>query len=67
MNKQNDSDYLPLSKALRQLADDPKTAWLPQSRLRAAVRSGEVESKRSGGGKYARYYVRIADLLTVVK
>ena len=60
-------EYLPLAEALRRLRADKKTRWLPVHRLREAVRNGEVPSKRTREGRYARYYVRIADLLKVVK
>jgi hypothetical protein len=60
-------EYVPLSRALKWIAKDPKYRWMPQQRLRAAVRTGEVPSKRSGPTKNARYYVRIRDLLKAVK
>jgi len=66
MAKKND-EYISLSEALRLIADDPKTAWMPQERLRQAVRNGEVPSRRSGPAKNARYYVRISDLVKAVK
>jgi len=61
------TEYVPLSKALKWIAGHPKHSWMPQQRLRAAVRDGEVPSKRSGPTKNARYYVRIRDLLKAVK
>lgn len=61
------NDYMPLSKALQWIADSSEYSWMPQERLRAAVRAGEVPSRRSGPAKNARYYVRIRDLLKAVK
>lgn len=53
---------IPLGKALRMLKADPQTAWMPSWTLRQAVLKGKVFSRRSGLGKYARYYVRLSDL-----
>ena len=60
-------EYVPLSRALAWIANHPKHSWMPQQRLRAAVRDGEVPHRRSGPSKNARYYVRIRDLLKAVK
>jgi hypothetical protein len=60
--KTDDGEWLRLPEALRRIANDPATAWMPISRLRSAVRNGEVPSRRSGPMKHAIYFVRIADL-----
>lgn len=60
-------EYVPLSRALAWIANHPKHSWMPQQRLRCAVRDGEVPHRRSGPAKNARYYVRIRDLLKAVK
>jgi hypothetical protein len=61
------NEYMTLSRALRWIANSPEHSWMPPQRLRAAVRNGEVKSRRSGPSKHARYYVRIRDLLKAVK
>jgi hypothetical protein len=53
---------IPLARALRTLKANPETAWMPAWTIRQAVAKGQVYSKRSSTGKYARYYVRLSDL-----
>jgi hypothetical protein len=53
---------IPLAKALRLLAADPETAWMPHSTIRTAVAEGKVFSRRTPAKKFARYYVRLSDL-----
>ena len=60
-------ELMTLNKALQWIARNPKHSWMPPQRVRAAVRNGEVPSRRSGPSKNARYYVRIRDLLKAVK
>jgi hypothetical protein len=63
-----DSDaYISLGEALRLLSESSDYSWVPHQRLRAAVRNGEVHSRRSGHAKHSRYYVRMRDLLRAIK
>jgi hypothetical protein len=58
----NEEALIPLAEALRMLKNDPLTAWMPHSSIRAAVAKGRVFSRRSPAGKFSRYYVRLSDL-----
>lgn len=60
-----DEPLIPLSQALRLLKSNPRTSWMPTTRLRKAVINGEVPSRRSSETKKARYYVRLSDLKRV--
>jgi hypothetical protein len=54
--------WLPLAEALRVLANNPRTAWMPRTAIRRAVERGEIPHQRSSDQKGARYYVRLSDI-----
>jgi hypothetical protein len=55
-----------LADALRQIKENPETAWMPLRAMRKAVRDGKVPSRRTSRSKNAWYYVKISDLLKTV-
>jgi hypothetical protein len=62
----DDEPLVRLSDALRQIKNDPATAWMPIRAMRKAVREGKVPARRTSKSKNAWYYVKISDLLKTV-
>jgi hypothetical protein len=54
--------WLPLAEALRTLANNPQTAYMPRTAIRRAVERGDIPHQRSSDQKGARYYVRLSDI-----